>query len=379
MPKHPAKRRAYGSGSVVYHAHRAKSYEARPSIKDAQGTKLPSRYFATAAEAHAHLDDLCAAVRLHVLDVRQRVRFDRYARAWLSDIEQSTLKPATKDAYRKWIGRVLVPELGAATFLDTLTVDQVRGLEARLSRTLARNSVKQALNVLSGILAMAVADEMLSKNVVQLMRTSRRKRHQAAPAARRDVPWSQMQIVTFRDRAAQHSASALWLLMADRGLRVGEAQALTWQDVDLDRNLLYVRHTIYYRSAQQYQRVSTKSAAGTRTLPLSGLLREALIELQATHGHTAPDDAVIAWPDGTVVCAVTIRRWLTALCVAADIPRVTPHQLRHLAVSRMADAGISVDVRKVAFGHTTAAMNEHYTHVLDTRVVEAFAAVDARD
>ena len=52
------------------------------------------------------------------------------------------------------------------------------------------------------------------------------------------------------------------------GMRIGEATALTWKDVNLDRRYLTVKKSLYYKNAQTYELVSPKTRASIRTIYL---------------------------------------------------------------------------------------------------------------
>ena len=224
---------------------------------------------------------------------------------------------------------------------------------------------------------MARADGVLEHNAVSQMRLSRRKRAQKPKAPRKRLLWTPAHEQQFLAAASAHELGALWLLLAHRGLRIGEARALHWDGVDFDAGVVSIVATLYYVNRTRWQRVATKNEAGTRIVPLNDALYAALLDRKAAALHCLPSDFVFAWPDGALPADETWRNWLIKLCKDAKVPRITAHQLRHLAVTRMAEVGVGVDVRQVAFGHASAAMNEHYTHVLDDRVAAAFARMDA--
>lgn len=59
----------------------------------------------------------------------------------------------------------------------------------------------------------------------------------------------------------------IWLLFMT-GMRIGEATALTWKDVNLDGRYLTVKKSLYYKNAQTYEFVSPKTRASIRTIYL---------------------------------------------------------------------------------------------------------------
>jgi integrase len=49
--------------------------------------------------------------------------------------------------------------------------------------------------------------------------------------------------------------------------------------------------------------------------------------------------------------------------VAAQLPWLRIHDLRHTAITRMAEAGVPIPVIMAVAGHVTAQMHHHYTSI----------------
>jgi integrase len=91
----------------------------------------------------------------------------------------------------------------------------------------------------------------------------------------------------------------------------------------------------------------------TRYFPLSKEIRALLGDPGKPGGYIFP-----LWRD-----ANTITRRFRAAAIAAGMPDVSPHTLRHAFATRLAMAGLGEDVRMPLMGHSTKAMAAHYTHV----------------
>ena len=91
----------------------------------------------------------------------------------------------------------------------------------------------------------------------------------------------------------------------------------------------------------------------TRYFPLSEELRALLGAPGKPGGYVFP-----LWRD-----ANTITRRFRAAAIAAGMPDVSPHVLRHAFATRLAMAGLGEDVRMPLMGHSTKEMSRHYTHV----------------
>ena len=72
-------------------------------------------------------------------------------------------------------------------------------------------------------------------------------------------------------------------------------------------------------------------------------------------------DHFVEW-NGKPVTSIKVG-FKRAVALAGISGKVTPHSLRHTAVSLLKDAGIPDAVVMALVGHDTVAMSRHYTHV----------------
>lgn len=143
-------------------------------------------------------------------------------------------------------------------------------------------------------------------------------------------------------------------LMRDAGLRVGEACALEWRDVDTERERVFVREA--------------KTPAGVRWVQL-GVVPE---HLQVRRRFVTTLGDVPVPPDGARptrrVFAVTtdaVRAAIARVCEQQGLPRYSPHSFRHLHASRLLADGWSPADVAARLGHSSPALTlSVYTHVV---------------
>jgi integrase len=152
----------------------------------------------------------------------------------------------------------------------------------------------------------------------------------------------------------------LFAFLSATGLRLGEAQALTWVRVAPDR----ARVT-----------VETSKSGKTRSVPCSASARDVLAKLWDVHvtPATGPDLVFPAY-ERTYLWSV----WQRA-CLAAGVGRgVRIHDLRHYVGSSLAQNGTPLSTIQRILGHGSARMTEIYaSHVPANAEALAFAALDA--
>ena len=148
---------------------------------------------------------------------------------------------------------------------------------------------------------------------------------------------------------------------SETGLRLSEAQALTWQ-----------------RVAPAMARVNvedSKSANGVRDVPCSARAKEILEQRWREHvSVTSGPDLVFPHYERTYLWTV----WQRA-CIAAGVGRgVRVHDLRHYFGSSLAQNGTPLSTIQKLMGHGSARMTEIYaSHVPGNAAERAIAALDA--
>ena len=174
------------------------------------------------------------------------------------------------------------------------------------------------------------------------------------------------------------------LTLARTGLRIAEATALEWRDVNLDQRILTVR-----RTATRHHGVTHAPKNGkAREVHLSRHLADVLRgwrSLQAAEAAVVGRDApalVFQGARGGEINITHFRSTHWTRCLkAAGLPYRKPHVLRHTFASLLLAAGVPVLDVAAQLGHHSAGFTlSVYGHVIprsDRRVVDALDA--ARD
>lgn len=144
-------------------------------------------------------------------------------------------------------------------------------------------------------------------------------------------------------------------VLAYTGLRLGEALALKWGDVDADRSRLIVQ-----RAVSGSTEGPTKSWQ-VRYVPLASPALAALERLRAREDFTRRADYVLAGRTGRRLDGSAFRRRYHAARRAAGLRYIKLHGLRHGAGSLIARETDAVFVQHF-LGHARLATTERYMH-----------------
>jgi integrase len=291
-----------------------------------------------------------------VAEPDSELTFHEFASDWLDGLRNEGLSPSTLATYEWELSNHLLPffaehRLAAITIAE---VDRYRQEKVR-EGILGATSINKTIGRLAQILDVVVERELISRNPA---RGRRRRLKQRKPQRtwldRADQITALLQAAGELDREARFDRRAtprraLLATLALGGLRIGEALALGWRDVDLAGGRLRVR--------------DSKTDAGVRHVDLLPALREELSVHKAETRFGAPDDFVFPTDRGgkanpsnvrSRIMAKTIRRANERLAKrdATPLPEgLTPHSLRRTFISLLLATGEEVPYVMRQVGH----------------------------
>jgi integrase len=306
--------------------------------------------------------------------------FDR----WLS-ITKPEISPTTYDHYRRFVDGYLKPRLGRIGLakLSRADVQQIFSDLAEGGRAdgkpgpLAASTRKQCFRVLNICLGRAVDLNLINGNVAQVMR---RRMPKADPP---DLAVLTPDQSTALLNAARGSALFAPILLAlSTGCRRGEAGALTWRNVDLDRGTV-----TFAVAAKQIGRevITGRTKSGkSRSVTLG---QNAIEELRAWRAAQAEqllrlgvrqtaDTLVCTRVDGSRLRpnAITINFWRLAKRLGLNIHY---HSLRHGHATALLIAGVHPKVAQERLGHHSVAFTlDRYAHTIARLHDDAAAKID---
>jgi integrase len=180
--------------------------------------------------------------------------------------------------------------------------------------------------------------------------------------------WTPDQLATFL--AASRRWRPLWLLLASCGLRIGEARALQWGDVDLAIGILRVSRSIYQVDGEDV--VSTpKTQAGIRTITLPAQAVAALKEWRCRQAAElmrlgVRDDLGWIWTndEANLIKYDGIKEAWRRDCARAGL-KGTIHGLRHWHATMLLAGGLPVADVARRLGHANPSITmSTYAHAM---------------
>jgi integrase len=284
---------------------------------------------------------------------------------WL-DVKRRTVEPKTIDSY-EWIAKAYVRPAFADRKVAAMRPIDLDGLYSDLhGRGLSARTVRICHTVMRQSLEQARRWGLIARNpAVDATPPPQRRKEVDAPTV--------AQVQELLDAAREDDpdfAVYLWILSAT-GCRRGEACALRWTDVDLERAELAIRRSIS-QVGHVLREKDTKTHQSRRLA-----IDEATVSVLRSHRRRQRERALAL---GTRLAADALlfgdpagRPWRPDVCTnrfgrlraRLGLDRVRLHDLRHFVASVLGDGGVPIATISSRLGHGEIATTLNlYTHAL---------------
>jgi integrase len=296
----------------------------------------------------------------------------QYLERWLAEAVRHSVRPKTYMNYDLCVRRLL-PHIGRVR-LRALTPEHIQHALAKLlDRGLAPRTVRQVNMVLRRALKQAVLWRIVASNPSDAVKPPRAEHKEIRTLNEAEV--RQLLAVTVCTR--HHS---LWVFLVTTGVRLGEALALRWSDIDFQHSQATIRRALQSQRGMGQVFVEPKTARSRRTVPvppetLAVLTQQrAALAVERKHAgeswqeHDLVFPSPIGRPRDMAYLSYTFHRALKR----AGLPRMRIHDLRHTAATHLLTKGVHPKVVQDLLGHSTIAITlDTYSHVMPALATEA--------
>ena len=290
-------------------------------------------------------------------EVTDQTRFDRAAELWMAEVQaagnRGDLSPSTVDLYERQLRNHILRALGALR-LREVTTPRVSAFLADLRGRLAVATVRTCRSVISGVMRYAVTHGAVLTNPTREIQIPKERRRppRALNADERDQ-WLAM--LAADPVAVRKDLPDLTRWMLATGVRIGEALAVSWNEIDLDTGTVAIEWNLIRIRGEGLRRVPrVKTDSGERTLPLPDFALDMLHRRAQTH-TTGPlfPDSVGGWRDPS-----NTRRDLRTARGTQGFAWVTSHVFRKTCATILDDAGRSARAIADQLGHSRPSITQ---------------------
>lgn len=270
-------------------------------------------------------------------------RLDDYLDTWLDNVRPS-IAPATFTSYRGHVELHIAPVLGHLTVGALRPADVHRLIGKLLEDGKSPSTVQRVITTLRMALGQAVRDGELTVNVagVRLPKIDRVPVEAMTP--------ERAQILL--DAVKGDWLEPLYVLLLGTGLRLGEACALDWRDLELQEGSVFVR--------------KGKTRAATRTIPLAPFVVKALVAHRAAAPRIGPDVPVFLGPRTSErLRTQTVSHAFPKLLERHELPAMRVHDLRHATATLLLAKGLPMRDIASVLGHANPSVTAQvYAHTI---------------
>ncbi|GAB2562212.1 tyrosine-type recombinase/integrase [Gracilibacillus alcaliphilus] len=142
---------------------------------------------------------------------------------------------------------------------------------------------------------------------------------------------------------------SLWFLFMT-GMRIGEATAIQWEDIDFDAGVLSIDKTLYYKNLDNYSFVEPKTKASVRHIALDEDTLTLLHEWKDVQQSVVQTNFVMSY-NGIPTQKHTLANAITRFSEKAEVHRIRLHALRHSHASLLISMGENPLIIKDRLGH----------------------------
>jgi len=288
--------------------------------------------------------------------------FEEYAGTWIKVIVPATCKPSTLSDYKGILNNHVLPDFGKKP-VDEITRLMVKNnLMIKVNQGYANSTVVHIKNAISGVLNLALDDEIISMNPAHNVGKIFKKQESKLIIE----PCTQEELKTLLEKLLLGSPRfyPLYLTLARTGMRLGECIGLQWQDIDFENRFINIQRGFSKGKIETPK--SGQSRKIDMSLQLTNVLKELLHQRKVDtlkNGWSKMPEWVFVKNDGGPYHESHPRRMFYKIIEKYGLRKIRLHDLRHTYATLRITKGDNVaDVSKQLGHHSVKFTMDIYYH-----------------
>lgn len=316
------------------------------------------------------------ALKNHMNLENRRITLDTYYnQIWLGE-QQKVVKPSTVYTYEKaW--KYIGGHLGSMRITDIEKPHVIMFQNTMLKSGRSTTTVNNCIRLLRQILNAAVEDRIITFNPCSGVKKLPSDKPKATETNHRALTIEETAL--FVEKAADSHYYLLFKFLLNTGVRIGEALALTWFDVNTEKKEIYIRKTVSRTSDKGFEIMKTpKTSTSRRTIPMTDTISR-ILEEQKRNVHYLFSHCQWVFPNtrggmgnynNVDICIKQIVKNINGSGSSFD--HFSVHAFRDTFATRCIEQGMQPQTLKTILGHSSLKMTmDLYAHVmLNTKAEE---------
>ena len=308
---------------------------------------------------------------------KSHYKVSKFYELWFANYKQ-TVKESTWNNVNQYFENHIIKDLGNI-YLDKLTPIQCQKIVNQWFASCGYATFNALCTYSKKMLDYAVQIDAIKKNPMRKVYKPKKK------SIERDFTdfYSKNELINFLNVCKKYKPLKVYTmfhLLAYTGLRVGEALALQWSDINLKDGTLKVSKTLSKGKHNTLKINPPKTQNGYRCIDLAPQTVDILTEWQFQQRRDLfklglnpmnANQLVFSNKDNDYLRENVVNYWNVSLCKKRGLRHIKLHGFRHTHASLLFEAGASMEDVKERMGHSsiTTTMNI-YTHVTRSRKKE---------
>jgi integrase len=216
----------------------------------------------------------------------------------------------------------------------------------------SQSTLNKAYGLLSSVFKEAKRRNIIKNNIMEDIRKPKSKQVQE-PVRALTIDEQNKLLCLLQQEDIKYSTQMLLSMLT--GMRMGEINALTVRDINLQFGTISVNRTLSKgQKGEALISETTKTYAGKRTIPLTSDAKKLLQE----HLQFVSDGLLFTTDDGKMITTNQVNMELKRVFDKYDVidasisGKVSCHSLRHTHATRCIEAGMQPKVLQMLLGHT---------------------------
>lgn len=338
------------------HKRKDGRWEGRyPQGRNAKGTiKYASVYGKSYREVKEKLSAISKTTANEIALKNQEKTFGQILQLWMEN-NKLRLKGGTINKYQNLIDSHILPELGSALIceLDATNINKFLNkmlVSGKINGVggLSPSYVRSMAIVINAAIKFAVDEGLCSPLKTSICKPVSEKKE--FPVLDKKT---QQQFETFLLKNLDLTKAGIFISL-HTGMRIGEVCALSWEDIDLNQNVIHVRHTIARVRKSSFPSDSTteliidspKTKSSSRDIPISSKLLPVILEIRqiSSAGFVISENNSFVHPR-------TYETRYHKILEECNVEKINYHTLRHTFATRCIEAGVDVKSLSEILGH----------------------------
>jgi len=309
-----------------------------------------------------------------------------YITNWLEVYKEPSLKPNSYKRLKCSVDTYVIPAIGHITIGNLSTDDvqsMINSMTKQTSPQLSFSSIKKVRDAINSCLQDGVDKGDFERNVCTAVKLPSVDKRKPAKEIRVFTNDEKKAIVTECKRVYSNGKPVyhhgyMYILILNTGMRLGEALALKWSNVDFNSKTIHIDSTLIRvkdgpKKTKLTVQETPKTSSSIRDIPLNKTAITALQELKATDSKTFVAES----KPNTPIIPENFEKTFYRILANCDIPKAGCHAMRHTFASDLFEKGVDLKTISTLLGHSSIAVTANiYISVRPKVLTESVTLLD---